>query len=80
MFTPRNVTVPAGQPLTIRFENRDPAQPHDIAIRVADGPKGTVCDGPCGYMLVVPPLPPGRYSFYCTIHQPAGMDGTLIVH
>ena len=80
-FLETTLTAPAGQPLTIVFENKDPV-PHNIAI--FDSSKltksyfhGTVVTGPQTVTYTVPALQPGTYYFHCDVHPT--MNGTLVV-
>jgi plastocyanin len=80
-FDQATLTAPAGQPLTIVFENRD-AVPHNIAI--FDSPSmakrlfsGALVTGPATATYAVPALPAGTYYFHCDVHP--NMNGTLVV-
>jgi plastocyanin len=72
-FDPTNLTVPAGQPFTIAFDNRDTVQ-HNVAI--FDNPEysgtalfeGEIVTGPAQVEYQVPPLEVGTYPFLCVIH------------
>jgi len=77
-FDPVAVTVPAGEPLTITFDNRDQGIPHDIVIKDASGneiAKSAIITGPAQEQLGVGPLAPGAYPFVCTVHP--NMVGTI---
>ena len=77
-FDPVAVTVPASEPLTITFDNRDPGIPHDIVIKDASGNeivKTAIITGPAQEQLGVGPLAPGAYPFVCTVHP--NMAGTI---
>ena len=90
-FDPTRLTVPAGQPFTIAFDNRDSVQ-HNVAI--FDNPgfsgqalfEGEIVTGPVQMDYPVDPLEAGTYFFYCVVHpnmtgeieaveQPGGGDG-----
>jgi cytochrome c oxidase subunit 2 len=80
----KTLEVPANTPFVIDFMNKDPASvTHDIDIRQTDGttmvqnqdpiPGGT--DRQYQYQG----LPPGTYTFICSIHPIPPMTGTLTV-
>ncbi len=80
-FDQAALTAPAGQPLTVVFENRD-AVPHNIAI--FDSPNmakrlftGALVTGPATATYAIPALPAGTYYFHCDVHP--NMNGTLVV-
>ncbi len=80
-FLESTLTAPAGQPLTIVFENKDPV-PHNIAIfdsgqMTRSFFHGTVVTGPQTVTYTVPALHPGTYYFHCDVHPT--MNGTLVV-
>ncbi len=76
------MTAPADTPWVVNLTNADPAAPHDFAIR-GGNPDGSDWQGdpdaPGGGSAVYqpPPLAPGTYEFYCSIHP--NMVGTLNV-
>jgi plastocyanin len=77
-FDPAELTVPAGELLTIIFNNRDQGVPHDIVVRDADGNEiaaSAIITGLAQVQLAVGPLEPGSYPFVCTIHP--NMVGTI---
>jgi plastocyanin len=70
-FEPVELVVPAGEPLTITFDNRDQGIPHDVVIRDASGneiAKTEIITGPAQAQLGLGPLGPGVYPFVCTVH------------
>lgn len=76
-FTQQALTVPAGKPFTVAFDNRDKV-PHNLEIRDAAGRSlfmGDIITGPKIVVYAVPALPAGQYPFVCTVHP--GMTGTL---
>ncbi|MGZ3587837.1 MAG: cupredoxin domain-containing protein [Candidatus Limnocylindrales bacterium] len=79
-FEPQQVTVAAGQALTIHFDNQDSVQ-HDIAIFAgadANAPlvfRGQVFAGPKAVDYSVPALTAGSYFFHCDVHPT--MTGTI---
>jgi len=75
-FATPDVTVAAGQPVTIDFDNQDGA-PHNIAISDASGAsvfKGDIVSGST-ITYQVPALAAGIYSFICEVHP--DMKGTI---
>jgi heme/copper-type cytochrome/quinol oxidase subunit 2 len=79
-FDPTQLTVPADSPWVVQLTNADPAVPHDFAIR-GGNPDGTDwqgdpdAQGGGSATYQPPPLKPGPYEFYCSIHP--NMTGTL---
>ena len=74
------VTVKAGTPFQIQFENKDPGTPHNVAIHTggATGPeifKGQIFNGIETRAYDVMALDAGAYAFVCTVHPT--MIGTL---
>jgi plastocyanin len=73
-FDPTDLTVPAGVPFEIAFDNRDAGQQHNVAI--FDNPDfsgtplfdGELVAGPAQTTYRVDPLEPGPYSFLCVVH------------
>jgi plastocyanin len=77
-FQTTSVTVPAGKPLAIVFENQEGA-PHNIDIKDASGAgvfKGEVVSSTT-VTYQVPALAAGTYSFLCDVHP--DMKGTITV-
>jgi plastocyanin len=77
-FEQSSVTVPAGKPFQIAFNNKDNGVPHNVAIHDANGAekfKGEIVTGPATRMYDVPALDPGTYTFVCNVHP--NMTGTL---
>jgi cytochrome c oxidase subunit 2 len=75
--------VPANQPFVIDFKNLDPAGiPHDVDIRQSDGTTVVIdqqtTDGGNESQYQYQGLPPGTYTFICSIH-PGLMHGVLTV-
>ncbi len=73
-----SITVPAGTPFTMAFDNRDPGTPHNVAIKDASGKelfKGEIITGPKVVVYDVPALPAGQYTFVCSVHP--NMTGTV---
>ena len=81
-FDPECLAAPADRPFSIVFANKENL-PHDIDVVKADDSSQKLFDGEIfsGRKTVtyqVPPLPPGRYTFECSVHR-AQMHGTLRV-
>ena len=77
-FEPAELTVPAGEVVTITLDNRDQGVPHDIVVRDADGNEiaaSAIITGPAQVQLPLGPLEPGSYPFVCTVHP--NMTGTI---
>jgi cytochrome c oxidase subunit 2 len=75
------LTAPANEAFTIHFENNDSVE-HNVAILRGDERlfTGDTITGPNASIdYVVPPLPPGEYTFQCDIHPIPDMTGTLTV-
>ena len=76
------LTVEAGVPIDLEFDNQDPATGHNV--QIFDGPDdtatslfdGPVITGPAKTTYAVPALPDGEYFFHCKIH-PTTMTGTI---
>ena len=74
------VTVKAGAPFQIQFENKDAGVPHNVAIHTggSTGPeifKGEIFAGVETRPYNVMALDAGAYAFVCTVHPT--MIGTL---
>ena len=77
-FSPKNLTVKAGE--TITFTN-DESIPHDV--HKQSGPGGDFASGPDGGMQEGDTFKlkldkPGKYDYVCHVHAP-GMAGTITV-
>jgi plastocyanin len=79
-FTTPEVTVTAGRPLELSFDNEDGA-PHNVAI-YTDSSAGTavfqgqVFSGSATRVYEVPALAAGSYLFRCDVHP--DMQGTIV--
>ena len=81
-FRQRQLTVPAGGQVTIRFTNSD-AVPHNFAVYEDQSAtreiyRGETFPGPATRNETFRAPPPGRYFFRCDVH-PTTMTGTLVV-
>jgi len=77
-------TAPANAEFVIDFKNADPAGvAHDVDIRQSDGKTVAVdqqtTDGGKESQYTYKGLPPGTYTFICSIHPIPAMTGTLTV-
>jgi plastocyanin len=82
-FDTAELSLPAGAPATIAFDNQDQGIPHNVAIYTAQGGEqlfsGEIITGPASVEYrVEPPLDPGEYFFQCDVH-PTTMTGTVTV-
>jgi plastocyanin len=86
MFNTNCLAAPAGQPVTVHFENMD-VLPHNLSIFSADPDvdrnakelfKGDIVPGPKTVDYAVPAEPAGTYHFHCAVH-PTQMFGTYVV-
>ena len=81
-FDTKELDLPAGQPSTITFENKDAGTPHNIAI-YNDASKSTILfqgeqfPGVATKTYDVGPLEAGTYYFQCDVHTT--MNGTVVV-
>lgn len=78
-FDQTTAQAPANTPFVIAFQNKDPAAPHNVTVK---GPQGDIVGQPIAnagesVQYTEPPLPPGQYPFYCSVHP--NMTGTLTV-
>jgi len=77
-FSTATLTIPAGKPFTLAFDNKDNGIPHDVVIRDASGAelfKGDIVTGPKVVVYQVPAIPAGTYTFVCSVHP--NMTGTV---
>ncbi|HET7180924.1 MAG TPA: cupredoxin domain-containing protein [Candidatus Limnocylindrales bacterium] len=82
-FLETTLEVPAGQPFTIYFTNKDPAgTAHDVELRSTDGKvlqQQPPTDGGKSQAYTYDALQPGTYTYICSIHPIPAMTGTLTV-
>ena len=81
-FDQTTLTAPAGQALTIQFDNKDPNAPHNVSIKAANPDGGDWIGLPLAQPSTketyqAPALVAGTYTYYCSVH--ANMTGTLTV-
>jgi plastocyanin len=84
-FQDNSLTTSSDTPFTIQFDNQDPSVEHDVVVTSADPAKdpsaqtfveGSGITGVSSINYQAPPLPPGKYYFFCSFH-PTVMTGTL---
>lgn len=78
-FNTNTLSVPAGEPVGLRFNNRV-SVPHNLSIRDNGGNAiftGEIFAGPRSVTYSVPALDAGSYTFICDVH-PEQMTGTLV--
>jgi mono/diheme cytochrome c family protein/plastocyanin len=79
-FTTMSLTVTAGVPFAIAFDNQDAGIPHNVAIHMGTATgtevfKGAIFPGIAQQTYTIPALAKGTYAFVCTVHP--NMVGTL---
>lgn len=73
-YDPVGVAVPAGVPLRVILDNRDPGVPHNVRLMAGPGfsievAKTEVVVGPAELPpMILPGLVPGAYRFMCEVH------------
>jgi plastocyanin len=80
-FQQTSITVPAGEPFQIVFDNQDAGVQHNV--QIFDNPDfagtpvfaGDIITGPAQITYDVPALEPGTYPFDCVVHP--NMQGTI---
>ena len=78
-FEPSSLSIPAGKPVQVVFRNGSSSSPHTFTIQGANFELQADPGGSDAGTL--PALPPGTYTFICSIpgHAQLGMTGTLTV-
>jgi plastocyanin len=83
-FDKQDLSMPAGAPVTLAFDNRDAGTPHNVAIFTDESAKtvvfrGALVTGPkTTTYSFTSPAKPGTYYFHCDVH-PTQMNGTVTV-
>jgi plastocyanin len=81
-FDKTSLSVPAGKPFAIAFDNQDAGIQHDVQVFDNESFTGTplmngeIVTGPAKVTYEAPALDPGTYYFHCSVH-PAQMQGTI---
>ena len=81
-FDKTTLSVPAGKPFAIAFDNQDAGIQHDVQIFDNESFTGTpllngeIVTGPAKVTYEAPALDPGIYYFHCSVH-PTQMQGTI---
>ena len=81
-FDKTTLSVPAGKPFAIAFDNQDSRIQHDVQIFDNESFTGTpllngeIVTGPAKVTYEAPALDPGTYYFHCSVH-PTQMQGTI---
>jgi plastocyanin len=81
-FDKTKLSVPAGKPFAIAFDNQDAGIQHDVQVFDNESFTGTplmngeIVTGPAKVTYEAPALDPGTYYFHCSVH-PAQMQGTI---
>lgn len=75
-FDPDEVTVTAGEPVTIVIDNRDKGVNHNIHVEDAPAPNKTPLELGESQQALTVTLPVGEYEFVCDIHP--DMTGTMV--
>jgi plastocyanin len=81
-FDTGEISIPAGAPATLTFDNQDAGVPHNISIYeddtlAADLFVGDLITGPDTIDYSIPALDGGEYYFQCDVHP--NMNGTVAV-
>ena len=78
-WTPKVLTLAAGVPVHVSFQNADNGIPHNLHISGSgqDVVKSDIITGPAARNLDIGPLGPGAYGFVCDVHP--NMTGTITV-
>lgn len=82
-FDKTKLSVPAGKPFAIAFDNQDAGIQHDVQIFDNESFTGTpllngeIVTGPAQVTYDAPVLEAGTYHFHCSVH-PAQMQGTIL--
>ena len=81
-FDTATISLPAGQPSSITFDNRDAGTQHNIVIATDSSLStqlfnGELITGPATIEYAIPALEAGEYYFLCLVHP--NMNGTVTV-
>ena len=81
-FEPSALSITAGVPVAITFDNQDEGVPHNLRLLGDAGFSTTLVEseiitGPAMQLVEIPGLVSGRYRFDCTIHPNMTADLTV---
>ncbi len=79
-FEQSSLSVAAGKPFAVAFDDKEAGVPHDFAIKDSSGKvlfNTRIITGPASETATAPALPAGTYTFFCQVHP--NMQGTLTV-
>ena len=81
-FDTATISLPAGQPSSITFDNRDAGTQHNIVIATDSSLStqlfnGELITGPATIEYAIPALEAGEYYFLCLVHPT--MNGSVLV-
>jgi plastocyanin len=83
-FNMTTITVPAGAPVTVNFDNQDSGIAHNFSVYTDSTAttsifSGQIINGPAttSYKFIAP-TKPGTYFFRCDVH-PTAMTGSFVV-
>ena len=88
-FSPREIQLSTNQSAILRLVNTDSVTPHNFIMETGNDSPIVEVDllGGESVEVKLPPLPAGRYTFYCSnkllfmkSHREKGMEGILIVN
>lgn len=88
-FLPQEIQLSANQSAILRLVNTDSVTPHNFTMEVGSNSPAVEVEllGGESAEVKLPPLPAGRYTFYCSnkllfmkSHREKGMEGILIVN
>lgn len=79
-FDTDELSVPAGEEVSLTFDNQDAGVPHNVAIYEDDSTDeelfvGEIFDGVAEMTYEIPPMEAGSYYFHCDVHP--NMNGTV---
>lgn len=87
-FVPDSITVKSGETVQLNLTDTDKLTPHNFTLKAEGAGLDVDVDVSAGKTetVVITPLAPGRYTFYCNkklpflkSHRERGMQGTLVV-
>lgn len=82
-FAQTEISLPAGAPIAMTFDNRDPQVQHNVSVWETEDFTGSalftgeIITGPATVEYRIPALATGTYFFRCDVH-PTTMTGTIV--